>query len=77
MVNLCLKSYQFCLYFILNLHVWIRIRIVNTDPNLQHCCKPLFSNAVHWWPDIYLQKISSGVPIKMLFSAMGEGCFTT
>ena len=31
-VNLCLKSYTFCLYFILYLHVWIRIRIKNTDP---------------------------------------------
>ena len=25
MVNLCLKSYTFCLYFILYLYVWIRI----------------------------------------------------
>ena len=29
-VNLCLKSYTFGLYFILYLHVWIRIRIRNT-----------------------------------------------
>ena len=28
-------SYTFCLYFILNLHVWIRIRIGNMDPDPQ------------------------------------------
>ena len=32
MVNLCLKSYTFCLHFILHLHAWILIRIGNTDP---------------------------------------------
>ena len=31
-VNLYLKSYTFYLHFILYLHVWIRIRIWNTDP---------------------------------------------
>ena len=31
MVNLYLKSYNFCLHFILFLHVWICIR--NTDPD--------------------------------------------
>ena len=31
-VNLYLKSYLFCLHFNLYLHVWIRIRIKNTDP---------------------------------------------
>ena len=30
-LNLCLKSYIFCLHFILYLHVRIRIRIPNTD----------------------------------------------
>ena len=32
-LNLYLKSYIFCLHFILFLHVWIRIRIRNTDPD--------------------------------------------
>ena len=43
-VNLYLKSYTFCLYFILYLHVWIRIRIhkapeygSNPNPNPQYC----------------------------------------
>ena len=40
-VNLCPKSYTFCLYFILYLHVWIQIHKApeygsNTDPNPQH-----------------------------------------
>ena len=30
-----LQSYTFCLYFILFLHVWIRIRILDTDPDQQ------------------------------------------
>ena len=34
-VNLCLKSYPFPLYFILYLQVWIRIRIQNMDPDPQ------------------------------------------
>ena len=34
MVNLFLKSYTFCLYFIPYLHVWIRIRIRNRDPDV-------------------------------------------
>ena len=32
-VNFYLKSYIFCLHFTLYLHVWIRIRIPNTDPD--------------------------------------------
>ena len=35
-VNLYLKSCNFCLYFILFVHVWIPIRILNTDPDPQH-----------------------------------------
>ena len=31
-VNLYLKSHTSCLFFILFLHVWIRICILNTDP---------------------------------------------
>ena len=34
-VNLYLKSHTFCLYFILFIHVWIRIRIPNKDPDPQ------------------------------------------
>ena len=34
-VNLCVNSYNFCLYFILYLHVWIQICIQNTDPDPQ------------------------------------------
>ena len=37
-VNLCPKS--FCLHFILYLHVWIRNRIHNTDPDPQCSCIP-------------------------------------
>ena len=33
MVNLYLKSYIFCRHFILYLHIWIRIRIPNMDPD--------------------------------------------
>ena len=32
MVKLGLQSYTFCLYFILFLPLWIRIRFRNTDP---------------------------------------------
>ena len=35
-VNLYLKSYIFCLHFNLYLHVWIRIRIPNTDPYFEY-----------------------------------------
>ena len=40
-MNLCLKSYTFHLYFILFLHVWIRIHKApeygsNADPDPQH-----------------------------------------
>ena len=40
-LNLCLKCYTFCLYFILYLNVWIRIHKAseygsNTDPDPQH-----------------------------------------
>ena len=31
LANLCLNSYALCRYFILYLHVWIRVRIGNTD----------------------------------------------
>ena len=31
-VNLYLKSYIFCIHFVIYLHVWIRIRIRITDP---------------------------------------------
>ena len=34
-VNLFLESDTFFLYFILFLHVWIRIRILNSDPDPQ------------------------------------------
>ena len=51
MVNICLKSDTFCLYFILYLHLWILIRVFprrirfhkapengsNTDPDPQPC----------------------------------------
>ena len=33
-VNLFPKSFIFCLHFTLYLHVWIRIRIPHTDPDL-------------------------------------------
>ena len=35
--NFFLSSYTFCLQFILVLLVWIRIRILNTDPDLKSC----------------------------------------
>ena len=35
MLYFYLQSYTFCLHFILYLHVWIRIRIGNTDPDPQ------------------------------------------
>ena len=34
-VNFCLKFYTFCFYFILYLHVWIRICFGNTNPDPQ------------------------------------------
>ena len=45
MRNLCLKSYSFCLFFSLYLHVWIRIHKATkygsiTDPDPQHCFLP-------------------------------------
>ena len=41
-MNLCLKSYTVCLYFILSFRVWIRNHTApeyrsNTDPDPQHC----------------------------------------
>ena len=37
MVNFCHQSYTICLWFILILPVWIRIRIRTTDPDPQSC----------------------------------------
>ena len=49
-VNFYLKSYIFCFYFTLYIHVWIRIRIPNTDPDPESSwIRIRIHNTAHIW----------------------------
>ena len=63
-VNLCLKSYTFCLYFILYLHVWIRIytKLLNTDPNLIRIHNTGYKLSGYWPERRGLARASGFVP---------------
>ena len=72
MVNFCLKSYNFCLYFILHIFTcpnpyWEcgsgSKKLLNTDPDPQHC-----------YLGMHRMRISGVVIISNIFLSEGQIC---